>query len=426
MVHRFLIALVAASIACCTFAQNEPRFFIERIDVRNAHRVSPALIVAETLLHPNTEVSEAELSAASARLNRLPFLLSATFSLERGQERPHYTLVIVVEETTPFFFLLDGRPTLRDDSRHTVDYDIDPASDSKDGALGMRWFVGGRGIVHTGVMAQRDAREYTTSFTAWTVGYTQYEIFGTRAFATFNLRLPFDSPARGELSPQLVVGLPLTANQTLTFDAESMHFRRHFGNANFALQDAERRFTLTWTYNTTDDPFLPTHGTIVRVAPMRTMRDRGGFQFVQTAGPRGLEVPYAQHVNGFGGDLSASRYFELNDRDSISAGLLAGWLDIDDRQHPPLHRGEIVWRPAYEVLRATWSRNLHQSDARRRIESRIELETRFSAQQRNVSEGKAAFGTIPMREHFFQTSVSWARRSTWGMLRLGMGFVWGR
>jgi hypothetical protein len=421
MARRLLIALIAVAIAIPAVAQEQPRFFIERIEVRGAHRVSPALIISETLLRTSTEYSEEELSAASARLNRLPFLLSATFKLERGAERPRYTLVIEVEETTPFFFLLDTRAIVVENTPHkVVDYDFDPTNDAKDAALGFRWFVGGRGIVHAGLAWQHDQREFTTNYTSFVAGYTQYDLFGTRAFATFNLRYPVDVHAGDTLSPQFVAGLPLTARQTLTIDLEQTD-RRPSG-ASFALHDSERRFTLTWTYNTTDDPFVPTHGTIIRAAPLRTMRDRAAFQF-ETAPLR--EVAYAQHVNGFGADFSAAHYVQLNERDSVSAGLLAGWIRVDDRQHPQL-RGDIIWRPTYEVLRGGWSRSLRPASDSRRDDSRIEAEARIIRQQGNVSEGAALFGLSPVNRQSFEASFDWARRTRWGMLRLGVGYAWGR
>src|SRR5206468_1876422 len=83
-----------------------------------------------------------------------------------------------------------------------------PAAESKDAALGFRWFVGGRGIVHVGLTARRDRQAFTSNYSAWAVGYTQYDLFGTGAFATVNIRLPFDSPGGGGLSPQLVAGVP--------------------------------------------------------------------------------------------------------------------------------------------------------------------------------------------------------------------------
>jgi hypothetical protein len=214
----------------------------------------------------------------------------------------------------------------------------------------------------------------------------------------------------------------------LTLDFEDTHFRKdkqQFLGVTFDRQDSERLLSLTWSYDSTNEPFLPTRGTIVRIAPVRTMRDRASFSFER---PFQIPVPeaYAQHINGNGVDFAASRYWELSDRVSLSAGLLAGWDEVDDRMHPQLRPSDIVWRPAYEVFRAGYSRSLrHDHDRPENGDSRIELDARFVARQHNVREGADAFGSLPDHENSFQTSVNWARRSSWGMLRVGVGYAWG-
>ena len=429
MSRLILAALILAAIAAPTRAEEAApaRFFIEKIEVRDAHRASPDLIKAETLLHEGAEYSEADLKAASARLTRLPFLLSADFALTKGSDRGRMVLVITVVETKPFFFLLDVRPTLWDDSRRTVDYEVDPISDSADAAFGFRTFVGGRGIVHVGATARRDRHAFTTDYSSWAVGYTRYDLFGTRAFATINLRLPFDSPAGGSISPQIVAGIPLTANQTLTVDYEDTHFRDDtitVLDTDFHRQDSERLMSLAWTFNTTNEPFVPTRGSIYRVAALRSMRDRAGFHFTHAI-PGPPPDPYAQHINGNAIDLTAMRYWELNERDSVSAGILGGWATVEDTLDPPGFRAPVVaWKPTYAIVRGGYSRSLWKGDAKNG-DSRIEVGARFVARQRNVSRGRAAFGSTPDDESVFQTSASWVRRSAWGTLRLGAGYSWG-
>lgn len=427
MVRLFLTAFTLASIAFCTLAQEAPpaRFFIERIEVRNAVRVSPKIIVSESLLREGAEYSEDDLRAASARLSRLPFLLSADFAVEKGTERGRYVLVINVTETKPFFYFIDARATAVDENHPDVDYDVDPASETQDAALGFRWFLGGRGMVHVGLTGRHDRQAFTSDYSTWAVGYTRYDILGTRAFATINLRLPIDSQIKSRISPQLVAGVPLTANQTLTLDYEDTFLRRDTGHilgTSFHRQDAERLISLAWTYNSTNQPFVPTRGTIVRVAPLWSMRDRASYHFVHPI-PGPPPEAYAEHENGYGVDFEAVRYWELSELNSVSAGLLAGWADVEDRQHPQAFTSDIRWRPAYEIVRAGWSHNLRHDDSKPG-DSRIELDGRVVKRQRNVREGGDAFGVSPDNEQSLQTSVSWVRRSHWGTLRIGVGYAW--
>jgi hypothetical protein len=429
MLRSFMSVLFAIVIAATTYAQ-EPlpaRFFIERIEVRNTKRVSADLVKSESLIREGAEYAESDLSAAAARLTRLPFLLSADFALERGSDRGRHVLVITVQETKPFFFLIDARPTLWDDSRRTIDYDVDPAMDSQDAAAGFRWFVGGRGIVHVGTSTRRDRQAFTTDFSTFAVGYTHYDLFGTGAFATMNLRLPFDSPAEGRISPQFVVGMPLTPTQTVTLNFEDTFFRRdtvRLLGTEFDRQDAERVLSLTWSYNSTNQPFVPTRGTILRVSPLLSMRDRSGYRFVRPIPDPMPAAAYAQHVNGHGVDLTAVRYWELSERNSVSAGVMGGWASVEDRIDPPVGRGDIRWDPTYGILRAGYSRSFWRGDTKDG-DSRIEFDARFVARQRNVEQGREAFGATPDDENTFQTSASWVRRSAWGTLRLGAGYSWG-
>jgi hypothetical protein len=430
MSRSILTIIIALALAVPALAQDAApaRFFIERIEVRNNHRVSANLVKAESLLREGAEYSESELSAAASRLSRLPFLLSADFTLEKGTDRGRHVLVITVAETKPFFFLLNLAPTLWDESRRAVDYDLDPVSESKDGALGFRWFVGGRGIVHVGVDARRDRQALTADYSMVAIGYTQYDLFGTRAFATLNLRVPFESNAEKLISPQIVVGVPLTTRQTLTLDYQDTYLSRDtitILGVDFSHQYSERLISLSWTYNTTNEPFVPTRGTLLRIAPLYTMEDRAGYSHVFVFPPvPEPPIATAQHVNGYGLDAAAMRYWELSERNSVSAGVLAGWSDIDDEVHPQSVRGPLRWRPAYQIVRAGFSHSLW-GDASRPGDSRVELDARVITRQRNVSEGKELFGVTPSNEKNFEVAGSWVRRSSWGMLRLGVGYLKG-
>src|SRR4051794_36154153 len=88
-------------------AEEPVRFFVERIDVRNLRHAGREVIVSEARLHEGGAYSEAELREANDRIERLPFVLDAQFSLEKGSRRDAYVLVISVEETKPFFYGID-------------------------------------------------------------------------------------------------------------------------------------------------------------------------------------------------------------------------------------------------------------------------------------------------------------------------------
>ena len=419
-----LIALLAAALAGRAAADDAatPRFFIEQIDIRNVVRVPAAIVKSESLLREGSEYTEDELRAAAARLTRLPFLTAVDFALEKGSERGRHVLVINVTEAKPFFFLIDAPLTVHTERQESVDFDIDPDINPDSVALGFRWFLGGHGVVHLGLTARHDRQEFTSDYSAAAIGYTRYDLFGTHAFATVNLRVPLDSPERGSISPQLVAGIPLTTRQTLTLDYEDTIFRRTasriFGVA-YGRTDAQRLISFTWTYNSTDQPFVPRRGSILRIAPLYSMRDRAAIGFIDLN-----PTPYAQHVNGFGVDVDALRYWEVSPRNSVSAGALAGWANVDDRVEPATLRvHEVRWKPSYEVAQVGLSHDLRRDESQSG-DSRLELEARVIRRQREVTRGDEGFGRTPNDQMAYQASARWVRRSSWGVLRLGFGYSW--
>src|SRR5690349_3991146 len=89
-------------------AQAQERFLIERIDVRHLVHASADVIRAESRLREGQSYDESELRDANNRIKRLPFILDASFRLERGSVRDAYVLVVTVNETKPFFYLFDA------------------------------------------------------------------------------------------------------------------------------------------------------------------------------------------------------------------------------------------------------------------------------------------------------------------------------
>lgn len=435
MKRTFLTAIAAMFIAGAALAEDAApaRFFIERIEVRNTKRVSSALVTSETLLREGHEYSEEDLRAASLRLNRLPFILSSDFALEKGTDRGRYVLAITVTEAKPFFYLLDIRPTLWDDSRRSTrvdsDIDVDPTTESKDAGFGFRWFVGGRGVVHVGYVSHTDRQSFTRDFSGGAIGYTRYGLFGTAAFATINLRLPTGSLSGNLLSPQLVVGVPITKNQTLSLDVEDTKFSHqtfHFANQKLERKDRERLISLAWTYNTTNQPFVPTSGTVLRVSAVRSNQDRTSFTF-NNIGIDAQPVPLAMHLNGTGLDLVGNHYWELSERNSVSAGVLAGWGTVQEHNNPPVYRpAKFDYEPTYEILHAGFSRNLWRNESKNG-DSRIEADLLYVIRQFDVQHGSYVDASpYPYDQSAVEGTISWARRSSWGMLRLGVGYAWQR
>lgn len=434
MTRTFLVAVFLSILAATAIAQEAApaRFFIERIEVRNARRVSPDVVIAESRLQEDVEYSETELSDAAARLNRLPFLLSAEFSLERGSERGRHVLVISVAETRPFFFLLDIVPVYHDENiiegGLNFEYTDRLGAAENEGLAGFRFFVARRGALHFGLFIRDDNRDYTRDYSALTVGYTQYDLFGTRAFATLNLKKPVGGVAEGSLSPQVVLGAPLSGNQTLTLTYDETNFSRQtedrLSGEPLDRQDGERLVSLRWTYDTTNHPFLPTSGTLLSAMPLVAWRDTADYVFVFDGNMSSDPQPETVHTTSLGLDLAAARYWELSDRNSVSGTIEAGWASVDERRTEPAGRVEFTHQPWYGIARAGFSHSLWDRNERRNGDSRLEATVGYVMRHRH--ERFYAFrGPLVDRDRTddrIQVSTSWVRRTSWGTLRLGVGY----
>lgn len=422
MIRNFCALLFIVLIAPPLLADDPaapPRFFIERIEVRNAKRVSTDVIIAESRLREGHEYSEEELRDASTRLGRLPFLLSADFSLEKGAERGRHVLVINVSETKPFFYSLDFRPILERKDNGSLNASNHVAGSESDGVVGVRFFVGKRGAIHLALVGRDFENEFVDDYSAFALGYTQYDLFNTRAFATLNLKRVIDGQGNGGITPQLVVGVPLSPNQTLTLgidDTNNGSSERTLAGTPVRYEDSSRLINVAWTYNTTNHPFLPTRGTLLQVTPRIAWSDSLSHSIiVRSIDPRDVEViTSANHTRAYTLDLAAARYWELNERDSVSAGIEAGFGRLDIRASA---FGNHSDDGQYGILRGGYSHSLWDRNRAKEGDSRLEVNLRLAKRSRDFADYRSD-------EYTEQISASWVRRSSWGMLRLGAGYEW--
>ena len=410
---RKLVFLVFLAVP---LAAQDAQLFIERIEVRNNERVSPHVVIAESRLRAGQSYTESELRDAAARLSRLPFLLSVDFSLEKGSERGNYVLVLSINETRPFFFLVDIVPFFDDDEANLdVTTEDRPGGNRENLALGFRWFVGRRGAVHVGFSGGREENEFTNEYASLVAGYTQYDLFGTRAFATFNLKRPVEGYGEdGIVSPQLVLGVPVTANQTVTLEYDDLRQKNDTGRLDGLVERyGQKVLSARWSYNTTNEPFFPTEGTLLSVTPHYAWTDS---ETITHAFPDNEERLAVTHGQTYGVTAAATRFRELTERDSVWADLRGKWEYVDRRSDVDLFATDESATAA--SIGIGYARSLWSREERASGDSRFELTGRYTHRTRNESF---------LYDH--ETSVaqlgwSWIRRSSFGTLRLGVGFAW--
>lgn len=372
-------------------------FLIERIEVRNATRISPEIVIAESRLRTGESYRESDLREANDRLKRLPYLTDAQFALEKGSERGQYVLVVSVTETRPFFYLLDVPVYERNDQIYT--------QDDNQAVVGYRHFVGRRGMLHAGLFSREDERPYTESIGTFEIGYTHFDLFGTRAFATVSLGTPFAYENDGDaILPHVVAGIPLSGNQTVTLEYEQTdHGQR--------IRRAERIASARWSFDTTNHPFFPTRGAVFTVGPVVSWSDISDHS---TSRP-----PYSEHRTTVGIEGELARYWELSSLWSVALRLDGGFAVLNERGTGSRfieQDGSIAYGDASVQL----TRMLVQTPE---VEQRLELTIGGSSEARRdidselylLTQAEQAQGTA---------AVHWVRRDSWGTLRFGAGFAW--
>jgi len=373
-----VLAVVLLLVGCASASYAEDRFLLEKIDVRNLVHASADVIRAESRLQEGDSYAEADLRAASDRVRRLPFVLDAVFSLERGSVRDAYVLVITVSETRPLFFRYQLVPFFQA-SQHVSAFDNDIL-------LGARWFAGSRGVFHVAAIAHESDRPFESSYISGQGGYTRYGLFHDRAFATVTLDhfSPRETHGRGGTFPGGLMGVWLTQNQTLTVS--------YHGVDSGSNGRTERIFEPRLAYNTTNHPEFPSEGSLLSIAPILAWID---YLDPTKAAVHDFDVALEGH---------AARYWTVAEGLTAAAILDGGVLHIEEKG-----AGHHKVNPGYGTAALQLSKAIGD-------ERRIELTLQGVTRHRQV---------VPLLpDSSTQASIAWVRRNAWGTLRLGAGYAW--
>lgn len=430
---RVLIALLLlASPAPASFGEwtpaetdSEPRFFIESIAVEGVRHASSGIVVAESRIEAGRRYAEHELREAAYRVNRLPFVLHAAFSLGKGSERGRYRLLITVEEVESFFFGADLVHGSFGGARAAGDDGLNTSL-----TAGMRAFAG-QGVFFAAVGDGEDLQ----------AGYTRYRLLGRPAL----LRVAFSreaccavevlepglDPAFGTWTAaggsdrwSLTLGVPLAGNHTLRLDAARLEtgstVRRPAGAAPGSGQELSgverRQVELAWVFDSTDDPAFPTRGDALTVGVGLARLEGAVAQDESRVAARsrrlGLSAFGTRHwplsprqatslslkvllsrsrIDDLpaGGDPAAPR-FASGDVDALEAELGVRYSLALARRAPGRRGGELRWETVASVLYVETSPVFH-------------------------GPGQPLWGVSA------STTLAW--RNTWGIFRIGFAVL---
>lgn len=423
-------------------ALEEPaRFLIERITVEGPKEAAANIVRAETLLREGGTYTEEELRQAVYRVQRLPFVLDASFSLRKGSQRGAYELAIGVQSNRWFFFDHYVRAFGFDQPLDLEDETVqgDRFSVTLGGLAGVRHFVGRSGVV----FAALDSREGIQA------GFAQYDLFHRGILATAGVSLSeccvtevlplaldptFSSWSFGtSLKTSLGLSIPLSGPQSVQLslsERQGDHGTRNEvllapGQAGGRLSHVTgegseltyRRAEAKWVWDTSDDPALPTRGTSISAgleASRFAARDLTLFQFGLAPDEVVITVYPSLHSEQVVGAVSVLRYFPVTPRQTVSvqARVAAGQSRLDN-----LAVGDLVLRHVDADYYSGLVGLAHAFTLRRARGSGVLTDVRLeSGVEIGAEKTSPDLGPSPLERFSVHTGLVF--RNPWGRVRI--------
>jgi len=387
-------------------AQSEsPLFFIEKIHVET-ERLSPEIVLSESLLREGREYSEADLREAVHRINQLPFVLLAEFSLSKGSERGRYELDVKVYETRRWFFqigadwLLEDQITRFDPRLDSFDDRIGDTVDDFRALIGRRFAVGKQGLLFASFGAEEGA---------FALGYQRYNLWDR------NILLSISVGGLEEIGNVMVgdsswggraqLGIPIRGNHALRILAGYSQFSSYYffgGERTSKHREAE----VVWVFNSLDDPVLPREGKLLEAGLTWSDFDHSRFQ-IDIEGQPFLEDVSEQRE---GVILAARRHWPVATRQSVSMGARGFFEDGQESNR--------VWEAEADLG--------HEVFLLRRQElgkwRELRLETRASWLRQDFSPSRDVPGLVQQIDSW-RLGTGLVYRNGWGLFRLSVDYV---
>jgi hypothetical protein len=420
--RAFVAALLLATVLSPALLQAEtsdpPRFQIEKIVVDGLRHGSPGIVVSASLLKPGTAYTEVELRAAVYRVERLPFVLAADFSLRKGSVRNTFELVITVTQTSDFFLAAELATTVGHGGGQGVM--VTPT-------LGARTFFGAYSEVSATATTFASTSGHVPHDVSTQVSYTHHNLFGLNMVGTVSV--VYYSPTTGEfgtetgLNARLVA--PLGGDHALRLDLA--RGRSEGGTcADIVIgfpcigDTTYDRGALDWLFDNTDDPFTPRHGARMSAGgsyrASRTPQSWGRLSQQQSP-PDSTWDDATLHVD-------ATRFFPLGRAQAAGIGVSYSYSWREVRNLASALDGSFYDssdRSSQASLKASYTANLWQPRGRESF-TQIWLESSAELVHWEDSFHLEAEPQSSSTVDYMNLTTALAARGRWGTLRLTLSY----
>lgn len=270
-------------------------FPVVEIRVSGNRLVNDALFVHESGLDVHQAYSEKQLQLALRRIQRLPFVLSAEISLERGPSYGTFAVRFAVEENKALFFNYERldvsrpnpppAPSLANEIADSSFQDLNPTAAVTEDEnrnylnLGTRLFIGRFAFIYgSTALASEDGRVDFARGKPVDIGFSHYNLFGWNMFLNLNVQFSesaefenFDPWTRQDIQVRVdrdpvisvAAALPLRGQHWLTLNGRYLDERQqHQGLDLFVDRIALKRLSLEagWLREAVNDAVFPTRG----------------------------------------------------------------------------------------------------------------------------------------------------------------------
>jgi outer membrane protein assembly factor BamA len=300
--------LLTAPAPLAAASQDSPRFLIGTIVVQGVTQAAGRQIVAEeSLLKPGQTYTEQELRQAVYRVRRLPFVVTAEYSLREGSAGGSYELVLDIEEEAPVSLSADASVYRAQQVDFNTWRNKATTTWQRDATLGGRAFAGSQGLVYGSV---EKAEHQDGVFVQG--GYTRYGLLGAGSFAGGEIdSVQGDHGKNDQDRIFLSGGIPLSAAQSLR---AALGWQRSKYSPFFegTYADIARFVNVDWGYDTTDDPLFPRSGSSASFS-VAYQRDASH----QHESVPGFEFDARITVDSFDVGVGGRHYWPLTARQSL-------------------------------------------------------------------------------------------------------------